>query len=75
MQSIAIPTIFLLISTASIENILNIRVLTPFRNIVAAEIKTPPAIFIKDLITRHAAMNNSTSSSWTKNLQKDAPHV
>ena len=69
-QSTALPAVFLLLGAAPIENLLHIRALTLFRNIIAAESNTPPAIYIRDLITRQAAVKDSTSSSWTTTIKK-----
>jgi len=69
-QSTALPAIFLLRGTAPIKKLLHIRALTLFRNIIAAESNTPPAIYIRDLITRQATVKDSTSSNWTTTIKK-----
>lgn len=69
-KSTAIPAIFLLSGSPPLQATLDIRVLSLFRRIVAADVKTPPALYIQDLITRQLAMKEESSSSWVNHVKQ-----
>ena len=63
-QSTATPAIHLLTGIPPIEAMIHIRTLCLFRNIVAADGNSPPATYIRDLVTRQLAMKDVKSASW-----------
>ena len=68
-KSTAIPAIHLLIGIPPVEALHDIRTLNLFRNIIATDIVNPPALFMKELITRQLAMKGNESTSWTSHIQ------
>ena len=69
-QSSAIPAIFLLLGIAPIEATLHVTALTLVRNILAAESNSPPALYVRDIITHQSAVCRDGSSSWTSHVKK-----
>ena len=69
--STAVEAVHFLSGIPPIEAEIHIKSLNLFRNIVAADIPSPPALLIRDVVIRQATMKISGSSSWTvyiKNL-------
>jgi hypothetical protein len=69
-QSTAVPAIHLLSGVEPIEALVDRRVLTLFRNIIAADAKTPPAIYIREIISRQLAVSDMDTESWTSNVRR-----
>jgi hypothetical protein len=69
-RSTAIPAIYLLTGSAPIEAQIHIKTLTLFRNIVAPDMKSPSAVFLRELILRQLAMKELESASWTSHVRK-----
>ena len=62
--STAIPALHLLSGIPPIAAYLHIRILTLFRNIIAAKPDNPPANFIKEIIHRQLTVKDLSSQSW-----------
>ena len=52
-----------------VEALLHIRTLSLFRSIIAAEVDSPPSLFIRELICRQLAMRDPESSSWAAHVK------
>ena len=65
----ALPAIYLLIVLPPVKAMLDIRTLSLFRSVIAADVASPPSIFIRELIIRQLAMKDSGSSSWTYHVK------
>ena len=68
-KSTAIPAIHLLSGSPPIEAYLHIQILNIFCAIVSSTPETPPAFFLKSIVTRQLAMQETTSSSWTTQVK------
>ena len=69
-QSTATPALFLLLGVMPVEAQLDLKTLTFFRNTVAADANTPPAIYMQELITRQLAMKDEGSASWVNHIKR-----
>ena len=69
-ESTAIESLYLLTGTLPIEATIHVRILCMLRNILAAEAKSPPAIYIRELIVRQLAMKDDDSNSWAVPVRK-----
>ena len=69
-QSTAIPAIHLLLGIGTVEMMIDIKVLKLFRNIAAADPKSPPALFIQEFIRRQLAVTAPESKCWTRRAEK-----
>ena len=68
-KSTAIPAIHLMIGILPTKAMLDIRTLSFLRNILAVDVPSPPALFIRELITRQLAMKDSESSGWSAHVR------
>jgi hypothetical protein len=68
--STAIPAVYLLLGAAPAEAMLDVKVLTLFRNIIAADNKCPSACYIQDLINRQLATAEDCSRNWTSHVTR-----
>jgi hypothetical protein len=69
-QSTATPAIHLLSGVLPAQALIDIRSLGLARNVLAAESGSPPAVYIRELITRQLTMKDSTSTSWASHVRK-----
>jgi hypothetical protein len=68
-QSTATPALYLLMGILPVEALVDIQILTFFRNIASPDENSPPAVFVRDMLVRQLAMKDCTSSSWAMQLR------
>ena len=69
-KSTANAAVHLLIGIPPAEALLHIKVLTTVRDIAAAKDETLPAVHLRNIMTRQAAMKDAKSASWTSFVKK-----
>ena len=67
-KSTATPAVYLLLGALPIEAQLDIRLLTLFRNIIAPNPDSPPAVYIKEVIARQLITTQDDSKSWARHV-------
>jgi hypothetical protein len=68
--STAIPALYLLLGTLPIQAQIDIRTLGLFRDVLAADSSSPPAVYMQNLIKRQLAMKDPENSSWAMYVVK-----
>ena len=69
-KSTASAAVYLLIGIPPIEALLDIKILSTYRDIADVNHASPPAVHIHEIITRQVALKETTSYSWVIQLKK-----
>ena len=69
-KSTAKAALHLLSGVLPVSAMLSIQALTLFRNIIACQVKAPPAVYMKELILRQLAMKNLDNASWASHIRR-----
>ena len=69
-ESTAIAELHLLSGSLPIKAMIHKKALSLLRNIIAADTKSPPALYMRDLIIRQLAMTDPNSASWTAYIRR-----